>query len=176
VAGGAVPTPTDAANAAAAVRALFSGVTSGICSVIKMDIQTEVDYFDQATGALTGTLSLAPQTTIPGSSGATVFFNGVGARIVWNTGVIAAGRRIKGSTFIVPVANSVCEADGTLAAAFLGTLQTAGSAYLSNAASNGIAPVVWSKPNKVTGAAGFTSAIASASAPDKVSWLRGRRT
>lgn len=176
VAGGATPSDSDASHAATAVRALWTGITAAIPPVIKLDIQSEVDTFDEATGDLTGTVSAGTQAQISGSSGATVFANGVGMRVKWLTGSIAFGRRITGSTFIVPVGNTAYDTDGSLTAGTVTALTTAGSALLSSASGSGCAFGIWSKPNAVKARPGFFTAVSSAQGIDKISWLRGRRT
>lgn len=150
-----------AVNAFFAVAAVFVPVGTTI------RVPNGGDIIDASNGELTG---------VWGSSGATqhdgdtegAYAGGVGLRVVWQTGAIRGGRRVRGSTFIVPIGAVCYDVDGTLTTATVDAMQTAAS----NLAVNSLA--VWSRPRP--GLPGAEVDVETALAPDKVSWLRSRRT
>lgn len=125
------------------------------------------DVIDPTTGELTGTWGSSGATEHEGDTEG-AYAGGVGLRCVWQTGAIRGGRRVRGSTFICPIGAVCYDVDGTLTTATVDAMQTAAS----NLAGVGMA--VWSRPRP--GLAGAEVQVSSALVPDKVSWLRSRRT
>jgi hypothetical protein len=98
-----------------------------------------------------------------------------GVKMQWNTGVIINGRRVRGSTYIVPAGASAFANTGTVAAGARTTLQTAGNTLISSAETDLNPFGVWSRPENTTSNDGVFSAIAGAEAVEKGAVLRGRR-
>lgn len=96
-------------------------------------------------------------------------------RVKWFTGGIVHGRMVQGSTFIVPLMTTAYETDGTLTSAVTSNASTAANTLISATDT-----VIWSRPFPgSTGnpaRAGSSHAVIAATIPDKVSWLRTRRT
>lgn len=153
-----------------AVLAFFNAIKGLVPVGVTWTVPSSGDLLDDTTGALQGSWSIAGGGTVA-SAGGTTYAAGVGSRVVWQTGAIRGGRRVRGSTFIVPLGTTQYDADGTIAPAALTTLGTAAANYLTAVGSNGL---IWSRPR--TGLAGQAVPITAALTPDKVSWLRGRRT
>jgi len=128
------------------------------------------DLLDVATGDLTGTWAEAASG--PGSgSGFGAYPAGVGARFTWATSGIVAGRRVRGSTFLCPLVNSCFGTDGTLDETVRTALDAAADGLVTASAG---AMRIWSRP--APGRPGQASAVTAGDVPDKVSWLRSRRT
>lgn len=128
------------------------------------------DLIDEATGQLSGSwLDGTPQVTL--TTGPSVYAQGVGARVKWSTSGIRNGRRVAGSTFMVPIDSSILDAQGTILAAGITTFQNAATALVGSA-SNELR--IYSRPS--SGQVGTSSSVVSASVPDHISWLRSRRT
>lgn len=128
------------------------------------------DLIDEVTGELTGTWGSGPTTTITGTNAGT-FAAGVGARVVWDTGAVRGGRRVRGSTFVVPLTTQQYDTSGTLIGSALLVLEAAIDAMLVQVPTQ---MRVWSRPRPTLGGAGVP--VTGGRAPDKVSWLRTRRT
>ena len=96
---------------------------------------------------------------------------GVGARVEWITGVVFNGRRVRGRTFLVPLAKSRFEGPGMLTSGCVSVLQAAASALVSATDLR-----IWSRPSGAPGALGGSALVSAAVVPDQVSWLRSRRT
>jgi hypothetical protein len=92
-------------------------------------------------------------------------------RIQWKTLGYNNGRRVTGSTFIVPLPSSAYVADGNINTTVGGALLTAGAALVTAQGTNF---VVYSRP-KAAGV-GSTAAVTQCVVDNHTSWLRTRRT
>lgn len=159
-----------AATLPSAAASLFTTLASRFPSGLKWVVPDGGDVIDEATGSLIGAWGTTSETTI-NAAGSTTFAQGVGLRAVWDTGTIRGGRRVRGSTFFCPLLTTQYENDGTISSTTLTAFEGAAGAYLS--ALGGEARV-WSRPR--TGLAGAGVEVTGVTIPDKVSWLRSRRT
>lgn len=98
------------------------------------------------------------------------FAMGVGMQVRWQTGGIVGGRRVVGSTFLVPIASGIFDVNGTLDTATVTAEQSAANTMIGGA----VTFKVWSRPTPSR--VGSSNDITSAIVPDRVSWLRSRRT
>lgn len=152
-----------------AINELFSAVKSLMPSGCTVTVPNGGDLIDEATGDLTGTWGTSITTAHVGT-GTDVWAAGVGARVVWDTGAVRNGRRVRGSTFIVPLTSVAYASDGTLGINGVGFLQDGVTAFLAQITDGGR---VWSRPTPTS--AGASVPITGGRVPDKVSWLRSRR-
>lgn len=163
-------TGTTAAGWPAAVKTWLTGLVASVPSGLNFVVPNSGDELDAATGSLTGVWTAAGGGTVTGTGGGS-FVLGTGFRVVWNTAGIVNGRRVRGSTFIVPIASGNFTGSGALDDTFVANQQAAANTLLTSAPPN---MVVWSRPTATR--LGSAIAITSASVPDKVSWLRSRRS
>jgi len=148
----------------------FDTIKNVIAPGVVWTVPNGGDQLNETTGELAGTWSGSGGGTV-GSTGSGNFAVGVGARVAWGTGGIVNGRRVRGSTFLVPIAANSYDAQGTISSGSLSSIQTAADGLISGLTG---ALVIWSRP--VPGRAGSMHEVLSAAAPDRVSWLRSRRT
>lgn len=127
------------------------------------------DVIESSDGLLTGSWTDGPGGTVTGSQTGS-FQLGAGARIKWVTGGIVNGRRVRGTTFLVPFAGLGFDTDGRLGSATVAAVQTAASNFITNHGGN---LAVWSRP--VPGRAGSMHLISSAEVPTVGTQLRSRR-
>lgn len=120
----------------------------------------------QAVGAWTGDGVWSETSTGSEPSWA----SGVGVRVQWNTNVFSNGRRVRGSTFLVPLAVSAYDTDGSLSSTVTSTVQAQINALITAAPSLG----VHSRPSPGGSDGGFAT-VSSGLCVDKVSWLRSRK-
>lgn len=137
------------------------------------------DTIDETTGVINGSWSMtAPAAVNVGVNAA--YAGGVGTRVVWATSGITNGRRVKGSTYIVPLLTSQYDVNGAIADASLGTMVTAANTL--RAADSGSMRVYTrplysgTGPGRTRVRDGKSQSVLAATVPDKVSWLRSRRT
>ena len=137
---------------------------------VNVAIPNTGDELEASSGDLTSVWTAGVYTNSIGT-GAGVFVGGVGMRIVWNTNGFTNGRRVRGSTYFVPVSSATYDTDGTLAGSALADVDAAAGALLTAV---GTTMVVWTRPR--TGVTGGVNSVTGKTVPDKVSWLRSRRT
>jgi hypothetical protein len=134
------------------------------------------ETFDVATGTLNGTWSEGTVSTATGGgSGGSA--GGVGACVGWSTDGIRRGRKVRGRTFLVPLAANVYDSDGTLLSTTVTTLNGAVTTLLGAGAST---LQVYARPTPAPGGIGpdtpgQVARITSGLVKDHVSWLRSRR-
>lgn len=148
----------------------FAELTGEIPAGTTVTIPSGGDLIDEATGQLTGVWGTSGSTQHTGTAQGG-FAAGVGARVVWETGAIRNGRRVRGSTFVVPIWSSAYDNGGTLQSTTIASLEDAIGAMLAQVPTQ---MRIWSRPTN--GSGGAALAVVGGSAPDKVSWLRSRRT
>jgi len=138
-------------------------------STLQVTFPTAGAIINEADGELTSSWSdSSPVSPIVGANTAT-WVNGVGARVKWFTGSFHGGRQVVGSTFLVPLAVGTYEGAGNIVDSVITAVNGAAATFLTP-------PVlrIYSRPR--TGVLGASFAVTSGQCPDRVSWLRGRRT
>lgn len=161
--------PADVDTAITAIMAGFAAVNNAIPSGLQITAPTGGDTISEETGQVTGVWA-APVHSPVGAIGSGTWVNGVGARVKWLTGAFRNGRAVVGSTFIVPLIATAYEGAGNITSANLTLLQAFGNAIAGSA--HGVR--VYSRKNATS--VGTSNLIINYVAPDKVSWLRSRRT
>ena len=96
---------------------------------------------------------------------------GVGARVVWETAGRTANRRVRGSTFLVPLYSAAFGDNGAIEASVKAALQAGATGMVAALAGD---LVIWSRP--ADGRLGAAHPVTSARVPSEISWLRSRRT
>lgn len=138
-------------------------------------VSNTIDFVDPNTGTLTGEfISTNARAALQGQ-GTGAYPAGVGARIRWRTPGIRNGRRVTGTTFVVPIVASQYDTSGTLNNLFVAALQTSGQTLVNALDANGTPMMVWSRPPSATAGNGFVTEVNGVSVPDKTAWLRSRK-
>lgn len=122
--------------AGAAVRAFFQPLATAYwANAWSVGVQSIVQHHDIATGDLVGesTMTTTPTVLVGGGGAATAFAGGSGAVAQWTTGLVHAGRKIRGRTFLVPLLSTAFSPDGTISAALQTAVQNAGAALIADA-------------------------------------------
>lgn len=163
----------------AAVRAFYQALVTSFPTNVTITVPNGGDVIDPSTGVLTGawTDGTAPLPVV--GTGAGTYAAGVGAQVRWRTLGVVAGRRVVGSTFLIPLVSPIFDSDGTITAASRTVIQNAANAYVT-AAPYG---TIWSRPyagdttpgHVRPARAGSQHIISGAVVPDRPSWLVSRR-
>lgn len=174
-AGGSFWTSANAQSAVDAVRAFLVNNQPYIPNEVNLQVMPDVDQYDELTAQLTGTTTATttPASLLGGGTGS--YAGGCGYRYNWRTGVIRNGRRVNGKTYVVPAISSVFAADGTLGSTQVTNFNGYASSFLNALSASGLALMVWSRPNDVTGLPGAMSGVATGDVSDKSAILRTRR-
>lgn len=153
----------------AAFRAMFNTAAAAFPDQLQLTFPTSGVTIDETTGDVNGDwVDASPVTAVNGSAGVT-WVNGVGVRIKWTTGAVYDGRHVVGSTFMVPLFASAYEGAGNIIGSTITLLSGAANTFVAAAGLR-----VYSRPRP--GVNGLSFAVNGYNVPDKVSWLRGRRT
>lgn len=152
-----------------AIRAFFFALQGIIPSGITVTVQPSGDQINDANGNITGAWSVSPApAVVTGSAGGT-FAGNAGAVVSWRTNGVVANRRVRGRSFLVPLASTVYDSNGLTTAAIT-TIQGAASTLVTAAAPN---LAVWSRPTPLR--SGSSHPITSSTVPDLSASLRSRR-
>jgi hypothetical protein len=159
-----------------AIQDLFVAVANRLPIGTTISFPSEVLQLNTATGELTAVQSVSPPASVPGG-GAGAYSAPSGARLRWSTAGIVGGRRVRGTTFLVPLYGAAYDDAGTIEPATLSQLQAAGETYLSTIPDT---PAVYSRPfegteENPTPRAGSEHVITECVVPDKAAVLRSRR-
>jgi hypothetical protein len=175
-AGGVMWTPGKEQVAVNAVRSFWVALAPLLPNELTLTVSPVVDAYDTNTGKLIGSYSAptAP-SPVPGTS-ASNYAAGAGFKVNWNTGAVINGRRVRGSTFIVPAGSNVYDGTGRILAATMTTVNTAASNLLGSLSGNETNLTVWSRPDiKLEETDGVATIVTGGSCSAKTAILRGRR-
>lgn len=159
----------------AGLQAFFNEVDSAMPTSVTITVPAEVDEIDEATGDLLDSATAGPPVSIVGDV-AGAYSAPSGACVTWLTDGVVRGRRVRGRTFLVPLANIAYEGDGTITEATRASIEGAAQDLVD--AMEGTL-VVWSRPREATDTlpalAGSAHAITFANVRDTIAVLRSRR-
>lgn len=148
----------------------FKGVSNHLAAGTSITIEPEAAVVDSDTGEVTDFRNIDPIAPIT-SSGSGSYAGPAGAVVNWRTSDLRNGRRIRGRTFMVPLATSAFDNTGSLAPAALTGLNAFASAIRAGDLDSEFG--VWSRP--INGSGGVFATVTSHSVPDMVAVLRSRR-
>jgi len=154
----------------ATVRGYFETLKGLLPGGVTIVVPNTGDTIDEATGVINGTWVASGGGTTTSTGGTVAYAAGVGGRSVWITGGITRGRRVRGSTFVVPLIAGAYENDGSLSTTAVSGFTTANT-YMGADATFG----VYTRPTSGGSDGAFHVCLAEIT-PDKVTWLRSRRT
>lgn len=161
---------SDAQQVADRVADAFDGLFSVLPTGVAADVQSEVEVIDSDTGTIIDFREITPEASRNGT-GTGGYSAASGGVVNWRTNDVRFGRRIRGRTFIVPMAGTAYEADGTLSTAGRSALQSFGSTMVGGDIDSEFG--VWSRPRD--GSGGVFASATGYSVPDMAAVLRSRR-
>jgi hypothetical protein len=156
----------------AAVVTFFTAIKALFPTGITWQIPNGGDTIEETTGKLTGTWLGTGGGTVTGTGSSVAFAQGVGARIQWQTGNVENGRRVRGTSYMVPLNSSSFDTSGKLVTSTATTLSNAAAALRD---AHGGSLCVWGRPKKKTGTPGYHAPITLVQVPTQTSWLRSRK-
>jgi len=155
-----------------ALRGFFFSIAGLFPTDLTLTFPGGGDVFEATTGELVGDWTSTAPAVVTGTQ-AGAYAKGVGCRLVWRTAGITRGRRVRGSTFMVPIAANQYDTNGTLQGSVVSSLEGAGATLI---AADSASMRIWTRPSASGASDGADHEITSAVSPDSVSWLRSRRT
>lgn len=153
------------------LQTFFQAIKGNFPSGLVITVPNQGDLIDVSNGVLQGGWTDSGGSTTSGT-GSTTFAEGSGLRIRWGTGALRNGRKITGTTFVVPAVSAAFTTGGLVAGATVTANVAAGNALIAAQAVNF---VLWSKPHSKAAADGSSHAITSCACPVQPTQLRSRR-
>lgn len=155
----------------ARVRSFFSELQPILPSSVSIQVQQETEILEEATGALINYGAAADPVAPVEGNGGTAYSAPSGGLVSWNTGTVVGNRRLRGRTFVVPLATASYQDDGTLTPVAIGALSDAAEALIGDG--SGPRLHVWSRPTN--GSGGVVGEVTGYRIPDLAAVLRSRR-
>ena len=129
-----------------------------------------MEIVDEASNELINILQVTPAAVVPGAlTGG--FASSTGACIIWETGEVKNGRRVRGRSFIVPMSGAHYDNDGTLKSTAITDITEAANTLCAGGFDFG----VLSRPSAVGANDGSFHTASSGRVSDKAAVLRSRR-
>lgn len=152
------------------IRALYQAIRDAIPTAMSITVDGAGESYDSVTGEFKGiwTMTTPPAVVTGNNTGS--FAAGAGGRFVWTTNGVTNRRRVRGSTFVVPLGNNAFNTSGGVQLG-TGTGTTAAAAFVAATAGEF---VIWTRP--VGGAGGKVSEVVSGRMATEPTSLRSRRT
>jgi hypothetical protein len=138
-----------------------------------VQVQSDVVELWDTNGVMQNIWSAGSRPVLQGEAPSAPYSAASGAVINWRTAGVRNGRRVRGRTFVVPLANSAYQSDGTLSASVITSLNTNLSTMLDTQPTATLG--VWSRPSAKGATDGSWHAVQGFNIPDKVAVLRSRR-
>lgn len=161
---------SDAQQVADRVGGAIGALQGVLPDDVRVAVEDEVERLDSDSGELLGAESIDPPSAFVGAGGSN-FSAASGAVINWRTQDYRFGRRIRGRTFIVPLASAVYDSEGTLSSSALENLRDFGDRITVGDFDSEYG--VWSRPRD--GSGGVFATVTGYSVPDMAAVLRSRR-
>lgn len=163
------------------VRALWVSLSADMPDDVTIKVESAGDTINDTNGALVGNWSIADTPSFTGLASGS-YAAPAGVVLTWLTADILDRKRVRGRTFVVPLAGTDYETNGTLAPGAIASLSSYAADYATNSAGNA---VVWHRPIVARAATptsparaarvGGHAVITSSRVRDKVAVLRSRR-
>lgn len=151
---------------------LSSGLRTVLWNDVTWSVHPEVDVISPDTGQITDTFSINTAQVGVGTAGANAAPIAAAALVRWGTDTYIAGRRLRGRSFISPLAADAIGTDGEIKGGIASGMDTHLAAFIA-VPTEGDAAVVWHRP--VSGSGGSAGQITSGLMPLKVAVLTSRR-
>ena len=163
------------------VRTFYAAIISQMPAGVVAHVEDAGDSIDDTNGTIGGSWTVAPGTDA-NSTHSAAYAAASGGLVKWLTSTILDGHRLRGHTFIVPMAGDAFATDGGLLPGAAAILSNAAAALVTASAGN---LVVWHRPKHGPRPAaggprpvirvGGHGVVTGSSVPTKSAVLRSRR-
>lgn len=150
----------------------IGGFQSRLPSTVTCATDPVVEVIDDTNGELQGFLNVTPAAARVGS-GTGNYSAASGAVCNWYTDGVRNGRRIRGRSFLVPLAGSALGPDGSLDNTNLTGLRTNTATFVNQTGAARF--VVWGRPSAPGATDGVSAEVVTFTIPDKAAVLTSRR-
>lgn len=159
-----------------AMRTFWNAIAAYLPDELRLTVNPTVDVYRTADGELVSSTTAPTAPLVVAGTGTGSYAGGAGMKMTWKTSFIRYGRRVSGSTYIVPAVGSAFTTEGNIGGTPRSTIDGAGGTFLGSLNSANYQAVVWTRPTpRHPGRPGVVTAISSGSVGLKSAVLRGRR-
>jgi hypothetical protein len=153
--------------------AFWDALVAYIPNNINVLIDPAVEAINVETGALEEFFTATPDAARSGTATGN-YAGGSGAVINWYTDAVRNGRRLKGRSFLVPLAASAMDATGSLSTTCHTALQTASATLIDGTGAGDLG--VWGRPTAPGATDGVWAVATARTVPDMAAVMRSRRS
>jgi len=151
----------------------ISSIITRLPTTVTLEVQQTVQIIESTNGALQRFMVAAVDPPARVGSGTGNYSAVSGAVVNWYTDGVRNGRRIRGRTFLVPIAGSTLDVDGSINNTQLTALRAATTTFTAAGGAGDMG--VWSRPSVPGATDGEWNAVSAFTIPDKVAFLSSRR-
>lgn len=156
------------------VDTFIQAINNYIPNTVYMRSEPDVEVLEESNGQLQEIYQTSPLDQLRGAATTTIGYSAAsGAVINWRTNGIRNGRRVRGRTFLVPLASSAYQGNGSLVDVALTAIRGAADALSATGGSPDLG--VWARPSAPGANDGDWFVVAAANVPDMAAVLRSRR-
>lgn len=163
-------TGAQAGTAGSNVKTFLTSCSSYIPNTVVLAAPANAQIFDD-DGTLQSEVALSPSVSNTTGGAAGTYAAPAGMCVHWLTGSVHLGHKVRGRTFLVPLASSAFDTDGTFASTPLGNIRAAATAYAASSPK----PVIVSRKPFGGGVASLVAQITAAQVNDRAAILKSRR-
>jgi len=157
---------------AAKVQTFITSMKNYLPATVTLTVDTTVDIIQTDTGNLVGFFTVAPGAAQVGTNPAT-YAAAAGACISWGTNGVRNSRRVRGRTFIVPLASNSLDTNGSINDSSLTGIRAAAAALIANVGTGDLS--IWARPTGPEATDGVSFPVETYKVNDKVAMLTSRR-
>lgn len=161
----------DPVVAVPALSTFYNAMSAMWPDQLSIVVEAAGDVINEANGEAVGTWSTAAPTPVETMNSGSYSAPG-GIAATWLTGTFIGGRRVRGRTFLVPIASQYLESNGTWTFQALQTVRDAGAVLIASTPEN---MLVYHRETAEGAADGGGVAMTGVLVNDKVAVLRSRR-
>lgn len=159
----------EATDITVSLATFFNAIKGLFPTAVTWNVPTTGDIIEITNGHITAAWTGGTGATIAGTVAGS-YVAGTGAFVRWSSSQIRGTRRMRGRTFLCPLATGSFDSAGTLVDANVTTMQNAAVALAGTGTLQ-----IWGRPRGVGGSDGQAGLVTGAQVPDKVTSLRTRR-
>jgi hypothetical protein len=164
---------TIANGSAAKVDAWLGAWDDYLPPAVSVRVNSTVEVVESTTGALQRFITV-PSNPLRQGAGSGVYSAASGACLNWYTTTVRNSRRIRGRTFMVPIAGNGLDTTGTLNDTAVGLWTTATNTLINATGAGDLG--VWARPTAPGASDGVWSLVSSFTLPDRAAILTSRRS
>lgn len=157
----------------AKVESWVSSIQTRVPNTVTLQVQQTVPIIESTTGTLVRFMNATTAPAARVGSGTGAYSAAAGACVNWYTDGVRNGRRVRGRSFIVPLAGSALATDGTIDNTQLTGLRSASTTMAAVGGTGDLG--VWARPTGPGATDGVWYSVTSVTVPDKTAVLRSRR-